>query len=234
MLQVATQKNNLGEGYCFKSVNSGVISKDELISEMKDFNSTFTEVDAQAAMTISGNLFKKHLAKGEKIVFPFGSFRVVATGTCENKDGGFTLGLGDNNINIVFEVNQEYLSAIKGSLQYKIVPYLPVSDVKITEISVSDGDGGSTDELVVKSRMPVVLKGLYMLFDAKDSEQGVFLMNGTDTLRVTGYFQKAKETIVFFVPDGLDSGEYEVKIVTKPRKDTYTKAFAPKKIRVTA
>jgi len=234
MLEVATQKNNLKDGYCFKSVNSEVISTKSLEGEMKDFNSTLTEVDAQAAMSVMGKMFVKHLARGEKIVLPFGTFRAIATGTCENPEDTFSPGTGDNKVAIVFEANQACLSEIQHNLQYKIVPYMPASNANIVSMSVSNNDGGKAEELTVKTGKPATLKGFYLLFDSKDEKQGVFLKNGETSVRVTEYFQKLRETVVFFVPETLPAGEYEVTIVTKPRKDTYTKSTALEMLKVIA
>ena len=168
----------------------------------------------------------------EKIVFPFGSFRAVATGTCATSEDTFHPGFGDNKISIIFEINSAYQKEIQSNMEYKIVPYIPASNPNILDMIVNDDNGLRSDDLTVKTGKPVTLKGLHLYLDPSDEKQGVFLIGTDQNFRVTSYFQRLKETVVFFVPDTLPAGEYKVKIITKPRKDTYTEFSYPAPLKV--
>ncbi len=233
MLEVATQKIGLADtGYCFRSTNPVVLTEDDFVKEMVNYNSTLTEVDARASMTMFGTLFKKHVARGDRVVLPFGTFRTVANGTCENADDVFKAGVGNNKISVVFEINMDTLAEIRKEAKYKIVASDPVSDVKISELIVSSSDGGKADKAEVKAGRPIRLRGRYMSFDLNDETQGVFLETESSKVRITDYYHRGRELIDFFVPEEMEAGEYTVSVVTKPRKNCYTTGVAPVKLTV--
>ena len=234
MLEVSTQKNNFGTGCCFRSYNTETLTQNEFTAEMSEYNSTLTEADAQAAMNVLGRLFTKHVARGDRVELPFGTFHTVASGTCSTAEDFFKAGTGDNKIEVTFEIDGDVLAEIRKNARYKITSAEPVSDAKITEIIVTGKNGKKSEELKTTAGRPVRLKGHYLTFDIDDEKQGVFISDGVTESRIDDYYHRGTECIDFFVPSSLGAGEYQIKVVTKPRKDVYTPALATSMLTITA
>ena len=225
MLEIATQKNNLsGNGYCFRSNNPVTLTETEFVKEMTNYNSTLTEIDAVAAMHMIGMLFERHVAKGDRVELPFGTFRIVANGTCENSTDVFRSGIGDNKIGVVFEIKSEVLKDIRRDARFKMISNEPASNPIITEIAIMADDGSPSESNEIKAGRPLKIRGRHLDFDIKDVKQGVYLEGSEDTYKVSVFYHRGGECIDFIVPESTPAGEYKIKVSAKPRKDCYISA----------
>ena len=112
MLNIKTVKNPLvtdetKDGFCFRSTCSESLNIKKLALEMTDWNSSFTEADYLGMLSVLGKIVVKHLAEGYNIELPFGIVRANVTGTCENIQDGFTLGIGNNILGFLINANEE-------------------------------------------------------------------------------------------------------------------------------
>ena len=110
MLNIKTVKNPLvteesKDGFCFRSSCSQSLNLKKLAIEMADCNSSFTEADYLGMLSVMNSIVTKYLAKGYSVELPFGTLRANATGTCGNIQDGFTLGIGNNTLGILFNAN---------------------------------------------------------------------------------------------------------------------------------
>lgn len=127
MLNIKTVKNPLvteesKDGFCFRSSCSQSLKFKKLAVEMADWNSSFTEADYLGMLSVMNSIVTKYLAKGYSVELPFGTLRANATGTCGNIQDGFTLGIGNNTLGILFNANAETLKNVKSNLEYRQVP----------------------------------------------------------------------------------------------------------------
>ena len=107
MVQIKTLKNTLVSGkdmdaFCFRSKCSQTLTEKQLAKEMAAYNSSFTEADNIGILNVLNTVVIKHLSKGYSVELPFGSIRPNATGTCSSIQDSFSLGHGNNQINIIF------------------------------------------------------------------------------------------------------------------------------------
>ncbi|MDD7125574.1 hypothetical protein, partial [Treponema porcinum] len=65
--------------------------------------------------------------------------------------------------------------------------------------------------------------------------QGVFLVASDKTeIRVASYNRIGSSIIEAYIPSGIDAGNYEVKLVTKPGTERYEKCVSSVTVTVTA
>ena len=112
MVQIKTMKNPLvtdkdKDAFCFRSKCSQTLTEKQLAKEMAAYNSSFTEADNIGILNVLNTVVIKHLSKGYSVELPFGSIRPNATGTCSSIQDSFSLGHGNNQVNIIFSLSDE-------------------------------------------------------------------------------------------------------------------------------
>ena len=97
MIQIYTYQNSLkvSEGkdkYCFRSVVDQTLDNEQLLKEIISYNSTITEADARAVLSVLNDRVKHFVNLGYKVELPFGWMFNKANGTVAKLNEGFTPG----------------------------------------------------------------------------------------------------------------------------------------------
>ena len=226
MLQVTTMKNYLksdakNEVYCFRSNCSEQMTSEKLIKEMIQYNSTLTEPDARAAMSILGELVERYIAKGYDVELPFCWIHLSASGTCETLQQSFNPDNGDNKFGIKFQMKKESKNAIFSSAQYEQIESTFVCDPRLYSLGVVNDDSSETNVLTISRGKILRVHGRNISFDISDAKQGVFLGTGEDAVRLSSYSRIGSNIIDVVIPSDATAGEYKVKLTTKPGVGRY-------------
>ena len=221
MVQIKTLKNTLVsgkdmDGFCFRSKCSQTLTEKQLAKEMAAYNSSFTEADNIGILNVLNTVVIKHLSKGYSVELPFGSIRPNATGTCSSIQDSFSLGHGNNQINIIFSLSDEAKKEVVSKLEYEQLPPDTTGNPKIYRLISLTQNAKETESLDLQKGQTLRIRGRNLSFDFDDSEQGVFLENETGRIRIENYSRAGTNVIDFPIPSELETGEYSVSIITKP------------------
>lgn len=235
MLNIKTIRNqfakNKENAFCFISSCSQNLSTEELISEMKGYNSSFTEADVSGMLSVLKTVVVKHLSKGYKVELPFGTLRANVNGTCRSLQDGFVSGTNNNKISFIFNPKQEILKTVSENLEYRQLSPESVIDAKIYRVTAVLDDTSESDELALSCGKILRFHGKNLSFDLKDEKQGVFLETENGTVRLLSYTRRGTNVIDAVITDIVEEGFYNVYVTTKPGSD-YSTAFCKSEITV--
>lgn len=239
MLQVTTQKNTLrknaeGNKFCFRSYITETLTTEQMIQEIMNYNSTITEPDARGVIDILGIMVKRFAARGYNVELPFGSVHTAALGSCEKLENAFQPGTGNNRISVVMEMSDDAKKEIVAQAVFRQMEPGLVSDPKITSICAVLDDSTESSELTCTAGSLIRIRGRNFSSDVNDSEQGVFLVNGTGSYRITRYLRSGTSVIDAFIPSGVPAGSYKVRVNTKPYVGTYKDDTGTDTVEITA
>jgi hypothetical protein len=125
MLSIYISRNNFGnrkKDYIYRSRNCGIITQDMFIKMIAGANTTVTEPDTIAVMTLIEQKFDELINTGFAVQLPMGIFRAGASGTAESttdcfrpkslysKDAKKT----DHTISLLFESNRKKKNSKQG------------------------------------------------------------------------------------------------------------------------
>ena len=230
MVQIKTMKNPLvtdkdKDAFCFRSKCSQTLTEKELAKEMAAYNSSFTEADNVGILNVLNTVVVKHLSKGYSVELPFGSIRPNATGTCSSIQDSFSLGHGNNQINIIFSLSDEAKKEVVSKLEYEQLPPDTTGDPKIYRLISLTQNAKETESLDLQKGQTLRIRGRNLSFDFDDSEQGVFLENETGRIRIENFTRAGTNVIDLPIPSELAAGEYTVSVVTKPGSFYYNSSY---------
>ena len=240
MVNVYTYQNSLkvSEGkdkFCFRSVVDQTLDNEQLIKEIISYNSTITEADVWAVLSVLNDRVKHFVNLGYKVELPFGYVYNKANGTVPKLNDGFVPGTGNHKISTVFKFKDDAAEEMVKGAAYKLAGsgYVLLPVIKGMYSILADGKESETLNFAPGAMLRV--KGKYVSFDASDEAQGVFLIAADKSEnRVARYNRIGTSVIEAYVPAGLAAGSYEVKLVTKPGAERYEKYTFATRITVTA
>ena len=239
MVQVYAYQNSLelAEGkdkYCFRSVVDQTLNADQLVKEIVGYNSTLTDADVRAVLTVLNDRVKHFVNLGYKVELPFGYVFNRANGTVRKLNDGFVPGTANHRISTVFRFKDDSQAEMVKNAAYRLAGSGYVTLPSITELHSKNPDGSESEKLVFAAGSMLCLKGKRISFDAADLKQGVFLVDAAGTeIRIGTYNRVGIGVVEAYVPSGIPAGRYEVKIVTKPGMDRYAKNVALSAIELT-
>ena len=223
MIAITAYKNQLKthkKDYCFRSVIDQELSYEQLIQEIIGYNSTITEADARAVLSVLNDRVKHFVKLGYNVELPFAFIHLKANGTTSKLNEGFNPGTGDHRFETVCTFKEDAAREMESSTAYRIAgmgwSILP----KITELLSISNLGLEKTELHFVSHDILRIKGRHLSFDAAKENQGIYFIDpdGNET-RATRYNSIGCSIIEVFIPKNLASGLYKTKIVTSPRKN---------------
>ena len=231
MVQIKTMKNPLvsekdKDAFCFRSKCSQKITEKELAKEMAAYNSSFTEADNIGILNILNTVVVKHLSKGYSVELPFGSIRPNVTGTCSSIQDSFSLGHGNNQVNIIFSLSDEAKKEIDSKLEYEQLPPDSTGEPRIYRLISLTQNAKESENLDFQKGQTLRIRGRNLSFDFDDSEQGVFLENESGRTRIQNFTRAGTNVIDFPIPAELEAGEYTVSVVTKPGVNYFDSNFS--------
>ncbi len=224
MIAITAYKNSLQtrkKECCFRSVADQTLSSEQLIKEIIGYNSTITEADARAVLSVLNDRVKHFVNLGYDVELPFAYIHLRANGTSDRLNDGFMPGVGDHRFEATCVFKADAAKEMEATNAWRIAgvgwSILP----KITELVSRDAAGKENGNLTFKSHDILRIKGQNLSFDALKEEQGVFFVDDSGTkTRADRYFNVGTSITDVFIPDGLAPGNYKVQIVTSPRKDS--------------
>lgn len=239
MVQIYAYQNSLktGEGkdkYCFRSVVDQVMDSEQLVKEIISYNSTITDADARAVLSVLNDRVCHFVNLGYKVELPFGYVYNKANGTVAKLNDGFVPGKGNHRITSVFKFKEDASREMAKDASYKLAGSGYVQVPSIKEVSSILPNGTESEKLEFAVGAMLRIKGKNVSFDAEDELQGVFLVSSDATeTRVLNYNRIGTNVIEAYVP-AVVAGSYEIKLVTKPGTERYEKAVSATAINVTA
>ena len=237
MVAITTYKNQLESAvkeYCFRSVTDQTLASEQLIKEIIGYNSTITEADARAVLSVLNDRVKHFVNLGYRVELPFAFIHLKANGTAERLNDGFTPGTGDHRFEVVCSFKPEALKEMKDNPAWRIAGVGWSRLPKITEL-VSKSESGKESLSLLFARNDILrIKGTNLSFDVADEKQGVFFIDkDKNEPHATRYFGVGSAITDVFIPGNLAPGSYKVKIVTHPRKKGYEEFTSNEPIDVT-
>lgn len=236
MIKVKTVLNNTKKdgGYCFSSVSDTVAGTDEIIEQMRQYNSTLTEADAIAALTVLDKSVRTLLEKGCKVRLPWVTLCFAARGNAESRTSSFAPGKDGGRFVLKATADKDVEKEIAPSVVYESDAGEIVKAPRILSLHSVDSSGKLSDELAFKARDTLRIWGRNLKFDFSDNEQGVFFTNESTgrTLRAESFTRAATSTIDTSLPEAIAPGRYEVSVVKKEKSRGYLRTFASEQITV--
>lgn len=239
MVQIYTYQNSLktSEGkdkYCFRSVVDQTMDNEQLIKEIISYNSTITEADARAVLSVLNDRVKHFVNLGYKVELPFGWMFNKANGTVARLNDGFVAGSSNHRITTVFRFKDDTADEMIKNAVYKQAGsgYVQIPVIKGMYSILNNGK--ESDVLEFASGSMLRIKGKNVSFDADDEAQGIFLVaSDKSEIRIASYNRIGSSVIEAYIPSGTAAGAYEVKLVTKPGSERYEKCIFSAKLAVT-
>lgn len=229
-LKVEEGKNK----FCFRSVVDQTVDNERLIKEIVNYNSTITEADVRAVLSILNDRVKNFVNLGYKVELPFGYVFNKANGTVAKLNDGFIPGTSNHRITTVFKFKDDAAEEMTKNAYYKLAGSGYVNLPEIKNLCSVLSNGTESDSLKFAAGAMLKIRGKNLSFDADDVLQGVFLIaNGNET-RIASYNRIGNAIVEAYIPAESASGSYEVKVVTKPGTDRYEKCVFSTSISVTA
>ena len=230
MVQIKTMKNPLlsekdKDAFCFRSKCSQTLTEKELAKEMAAYNSSFTEADNVGILNVLNTVVIKYLTKGYSVELPFGSIRPNATGTCSSIQDSFSLGHGNNQINIIFSLSDEAKKEVASKLEYEQLPPDTTRDPKIYRLISLTQNAKESESLDFQKGQTLRIRGRNLSFDYEDENQGVFLENEDGLTKIQVFTRAGTNVIDLPIPSELAAGEYTVSVVTKPGSFYYNSSY---------
>lgn len=240
MLQVYTYQNplKLEEGknkFCFRSVVDQTIDSERLVKEIVNYNSTITEADVRAVLSVLSDRVKNFVNLGYKVELPFGFVFNKANGTVAKLSESFIPETANHRISTVFKFKEDAAEEMAKNAVYRLAGRGYVSIPEIKEMSSVLANSCESEKLEFTPGAMLRVKGRNLSFDADDAAQGLYLVKGgISETRISSYNRAGSAVVEAYIPLGIKAGIYEVKVVTKPGAGRYESSIFSKKITVTA
>ena len=238
MISVKTVANNTGHGktgFCFLSTSDTDAGLEEIVKEMVSYNSTLTEADTRAALSVLDAVVKRLLQKGCKVRLPWVDLRLAAHGTAESILAKFQNKRGDNRFVLKALVNKKFEAMATEKVSYEATSSAAEMNPKIFCVFSIKKDAACSSERILKVGMCFRVYGKNLGFDFEDEKQGVFLALKDDrkkSVRITSFIRRTQRTVDAILPQDMESGLYTVSFVKKNCEGSYLVANTADEIEV--
>lgn len=224
MLSITTIKNHLSkkrEPYCFRSSVEQTLSTEQLINEIVKYNSTLTEADVRACLSVLDNKVREYVNKGYRVELPFAYLNLNAKGTCNKPTDSFVNGVNNNKIGVKVVLKNEAVADMTSNVEYKQLSAGYIMDPKITGVFSILQDGTKSNDLNFAAGDIIEICGKNLTLDYDDEKQGVFFESETDIIRANRYSRSGTNVIDTVIPKTISQGTYHLTIRTKPGVERY-------------
>lgn len=238
MISVKTIANNTGHGktgFCFLSTSDTDAGIEEIVKEMVRYNSTLTEADTRAALSVLETAVERLLQEGCKVRLPWVDLQLAAHGTAESISEKFQNKRGDNRFVLKSLVNKKFEEKAAEKVCYKTKLATAEMDPVILHVFSITKDASYSSERAVKAGTCFRIYGKNLGFDFEDEKQGVFLLLKSDrkkAVRITNFIRRTQRTIDAILPQNMESGVYEVSFVKKNGEGLYPSASTTDELEV--
>lgn len=238
MLTINVSETHLAKGdkkFCFRSNCDQTLDTDQLVKAMVGYNSTLTEADVKACLTVLTDRIKYYANLGYKVELPFGYVYLKATGTVEHVYDGFNPNTQNHRITASFRFKDPYAKEIEATTSYRQGSKGFVSNPEINAVFCILSNGKESEDLSAERGTIIRLRGKYLSFDTTDPKQGVFFVDSSNKeTRAVSYSRTGTSVTDLFIPQELAEGNYKLKLVTKPGTERYATSIYEKSVEVIA
>ena len=224
MLSITTIRNHLNQKckpYCFRSSVEQTLSTEQLIKEIVKYNSTLTDADVRACLSVLDNKVREYVNKGYRVELPFAYLNLNAKGTCDKSTDSFVNGLNDNKIGVKVTLKNDAVVDMTQNVEYKQQSAGYVMDPKITGVFAVLQDGTKSNDLNFATGDIIEICGKNFSLDYDDEMQGVFFESETDSVRANRFSRSGTNIIDAVIPKSLAQGTYHLLVRTKPGTERY-------------
>ena len=234
MLDVYISRNNFEnrkKEFMFRSRNCGTISRDEFVQMIAEANTTVTEADTIAVMTLIEQKFDKLINEGFAIQLPMGTFRAGASGTAESPDDRFCpkparspdTPKKDHALSLLFEPDRKKEKNLMDHVKYQKVKSRTVCRPFFDELYTIDNPCVQ----IIEQGQPLSAHGDYLKIDFSDEKQGLYLCKGggfscEKLYRISSFSRNARKILTFSIPYDIPDGDYRLCICSCPAKTRLT------------
>ena len=222
MVAITTYRNSLKsatKGYCFRSITDQTLGAEQLIKEIIGYNSTITEADARAVLSVLNDRVKHFVNLGYRVELPFAFIQLKARGTVERLNDGFVPGTANHRFDIACTFKDDAAREMKDCPAWRVAGVGWTVLPKITELVGVGTTGAELQSLSFRNLDILRIKGRNLGFDATKGDQGVFFVDAAgNEIRAGRYHSVGSAITEVYVPESLPAGTYKVKVVTSPRK----------------
>ncbi len=224
MLNITTIKNHLNKKskpYCFRSSVEQTLSTEQLIKEIVKYNSTLTDADVRACLSVLDSKVREYVNKGYRVELPFAYLNLSAKGTCNKPTDSFVNGVNDNKIGVKVALKNDAITDMTYNVEYKQLSAGYVMDPKITGVFSVLQDGTKSNDLNFSAGDTIEICGKNLTLDYDDEKQGVFFESETDSIRANRFSRSGSNVIDAVIPKSLSQGTYHLLVRTKPGVERY-------------
>ncbi len=234
MLSVYVSRNNFEnrkKEFTYRSRNCGTITREQFVQMIADANTTVTEADTIAVMTLIEQKFDELINEGFAVQLPMGTFRAGASGTAESPDDRFhpkpvrspNTPKKDHTISLLFEPDRKKEKDLRYHVKYEKTSNRLVCRPFFDALYTIDNSYVRT----IEQGQPLSVHGDYLKIDFSDEEQGLYLCKGgglgsEKLYRISSFSRNARKTLTFNIPYAVPDGDYMLCISTRPAKTLLT------------
>ncbi|MCK9171309.1 MAG: DUF4469 domain-containing protein [Treponema sp.] len=234
MLDIYVSRNNFEnrkKEFTFRSRNCGTITRDQFVQIIAESNTTVTEADTIAVMTLIEQQFDKLINEGFAVQLPMGTFRAGASGTAESQNDSFRpkpplspdTPKRDHELSLLFEPDRKKEKNLKYHVKYKKTSNRLVCRPFFDALYTINDSSVHT----IEQGQSLSTHGDYLKIDFSDEEQGLYLCKGggfgcEKLYRISSFSRNARKTLTFTLPWNIPDGDYMLCICTRPAKTLLT------------
>ena len=239
MIQIFTHTNSFNPGkgkakYCFRSVADQTLDTEDLIKEIVDYNSTLTEADVRAMLTVLNDKVTQFVKMGYKVELPFGYICNKAKGTADHVNDKFIPGNGNHCFVPEFHFKKEAVQAMTKDAAFKNAGCGYAIRPVITELYSIKSDATPIAAHSFAAGTMLRVRGRNLLLKPDDTRQGIFLVDSDHhQIRIESYHRIGTRIVEGVIP-AVSAGSYEIKVVTKPGIERYEQYLFSKTVEITA
>jgi hypothetical protein len=161
---------------------------------------------------------------GYSIVTPVANFKPGIKGSFNSAEDRFDSSRHSLKVNVT--AGRMVTDALRNASVEKIE--LANQNPNIT--SLTDQKSKSQNDKLTPNG-PAILKGHRLDFDEQDEEQGIFLINGTQIVKVSEVVKQQPVEVIFMVPGELAQGDYELELKRKSNGSKTLRSYRVKKLK---
>src|SRR5574344_161807 len=220
MLKVSLRKNSAGIGskkFYFRSSNSGVLTTEQLVTEMATFNTTITEADTLGVLNVMKRLIVKYVNLGFTVHTPLGYFHASASGSTDDMLDDFMPTVKENNhqVAVLYRPDSDVDTTVQNGIQIE-----RVSDKLITEPFIGGiRNAAGPVDAPIHAGDTIFIIGDYLKFNEGDEKQGVFLIQDGKETKLTYIPHNSGIKIEARIPADTAAGSYGLAVRTMPSSE---------------
>jgi hypothetical protein len=199
-----------GFNYLFSAQikTTGHLNIDQIVDDMVAQGTTVNKPDIISVLYLFHQTISKFLSMGYSIVTPVANFKPGIKGSFTGPEDRF------DSSRHYLKVNVTAGKLVTDALSKVSVEKIEGSNQNPNITSLTDNKSKQKNEVLTPNG-PAIIKGHRLDFNQDDEEQGIYLINGTKTTKVTEVVKQQPGEVIFMLPEKLPAGDYELELRKK-------------------